>query len=66
MPVTIGEMNATPTPAQSPQPGQSEPAAITPELVRQVADRVYALLREELKLERERHALMKGNRYVRY
>ena len=43
---------------QPPQPTDQtpgeQPQAITPELVQQVADRVYALLLEERRLERER------------
>ncbi len=43
---------------QTPQPTNQTPGeqaqAITPELVQQVADRVYALLLEERRLERER------------
>ncbi len=54
MPVTIGEMNVNQAPAQPAQAGQDTPAQITPELVRQVADRVYAMLLREVRLENER------------
>lgn len=42
------------TPPPPSQPSGEQAQAITPELVQQVADRVYALLLEERRLERER------------
>jgi len=35
-------------------PGSQASTAITPELVKQVADKVYAMLSKELQIERER------------
>ena len=42
------------TPQSTGQTPHEQAQAITPELVQQVADRVYALLLEERRLERER------------
>lgn len=39
------------------QTGASIPDAITPELVKQVADKVYAMLLEDLTIEKERRRL---------
>lgn len=36
----------------------SDAAGISPELVRAVADRVYAMLRRDLQIERERYRLL--------
>ncbi len=41
------------------------PRPIPPELVRQVADQVYALLLAELKVEKERSPRQKGKSYAR-
>ena len=41
------------------------PRPIPPELVRQVADRVYALLLADLKVEKERSPRQKGKPNVR-
>ena len=38
----------------------SSEAGISPELVRAVADRVYAMLRRDLQIERERNRLLDG------
>lgn len=35
-------------------------SGLSPELVRQVADRVYAMLRRDLQIERERRRLFSG------
>lgn len=44
----------------------SSESGISPDLVRQVADRVYAMLRRDLQIERERHgflpAITRGDR----
>ncbi len=53
------------TPVQTQGQGGNPPVAITPELVRQVADRVYAALLNDLKIEFERNPLRKGKPYVR-
>lgn len=64
MPVQIDEIT---TEVRSiPQPGsESAAAAITPELVRQVADLVYRRLMDEMRVERERGARLKGKAYGR-
>jgi hypothetical protein len=47
--------NSPPQGGNTSQPSKNQPAAITPELVKKVAARVYALLLADLKTERERH-----------
>ena len=39
------------------RPGSSEAVQITPQLVRQVAEKVYAMLLAETRLERERRGM---------
>jgi len=46
--------------ASPPSGGAAAPAALTPELVRQVADLVYAQLLREMQIERERARLNRG------
>jgi len=65
MPVEIGEMTSQ---VEIQPPARVEGGQPLPrELVRQVAERVYALLQEELRLshERRRDAGLKGVRYER-
>ena len=55
-----------PQPANT-SPGQRPERTLTPELVRRVADKVYALLKADLQRERERlhtsHKLWKTRKY---
>ncbi len=63
MPVTIDSLSVTTLPQAASITSQA--GEITPELVRQVADLVYAALLEELRLERERSSFLRGDRYGR-
>jgi hypothetical protein len=54
-----------PTPDAGGATAQDHSAAITPELVRQVADRVYMSLMEELRIERERSTRWREKTYAR-
>jgi len=62
MPVEIGEIETTVEPSQgqggAPSAGQGGGGQVTQELVSQVADRVMALMRQELKFEYERRRFM--------
>lgn len=42
---------------------QPPPGDLSPELVRQVADRVWAMLRSDLQLEQERRPMTQGESY---
>lgn len=42
------------SPSNASRPGGPATGPITPELVREIADRVYAMLLRDLRLERER------------
>jgi hypothetical protein len=48
-------------PGASSPPDPQKPGRITPELVRQVADKVYQRLLEDLRIERERSRAIPSN-----
>jgi len=60
MPVENSQPTQGSQPAGSPDGGQSA-GALTPELVNKVAEKVYAMLLLDLKIERERRRTSSGN-----
>jgi len=55
---------AATTSTTSPTPGQqARPVQLTPELVKKIASRVYALMQADIKIERERRRLSTQKRH---
>lgn len=57
---SVDEQRPVESTAATAAPEKQPPAALTPELVREVTEKVYVLWCRDLKLERERRRFMPG------